>query len=117
MAHELIFETKPFKTTISGYRLVRNGFIIALCSAAGTHLGRITVSTSGEQRGALWLLDSLVGEFEYSRKKWRLYPIEQGRIATRALDVDPLLYLIERYERGRDGRTANGYQNGEVAVA
>ena len=117
MSRELIFGTKPFTTTISGYRLARNGFIIALCNSEGSYLGRITVSTSGEQRGALWVLDSLVGEFEYSGKRWHLYPIEQGKIATRALDVDPLHYLIERHERAQSETTADSHPDDEAAVA
>ena len=111
MARELIFGTKPLTTMIGGYRLVRNGFIVTLCDSDGVDLGRITVSTSGEQRGALWLQGSLVGEFEYSRNKWHLYPIEDGRRSNRALHADPLAYLIERHERDE------GNQNRKVAVA
>jgi hypothetical protein len=118
MARELIFGIKPITTTISGYRVARNGFILTLSDPAGTQLGRITVSPSGEQRGALWLQDSLVGEFEYAGGKWHLYPIEGGSIASRALRADPLEYLIERHERDQyNSAKERTRQNRKAAVA
>jgi len=102
MARELIFGIKPTETIVDGYRVARDRFIVTLSDLAGTQLGRITISPSGEQRGALWLQDSLVGQFEFSQGKWYLYPIEDGRIASRALHIDPLDYLIKRYETASD---------------
>ena len=113
MGHELIFGTKLRKTTISGYRVAGKGFILTLSNPTGTQLGRITISPSGEQRGALWLQDSLVGQFEYSRGKWHLYPIENGSVASRALHADPVNYLIKRHEGACDKAT----QSRKAAVA
>lgn len=101
MARELIFGIKPITRTVGGYHVARNGFILTVSNPTGTQLGRITISPSGEQRGALWLEDTLVGQFEYSQGKWHLYPIEDGSIATLALHADPLDYLIKRHERAR----------------
>jgi len=98
MDRMLFFGMQPLTAAIGKYRFVKNGHIVTLQTSKGTPVGRITLSPSGEQRGALWLKDSLVGEFEYSQKSWHVYAIENGRISRTAWKGDPIEYMIHRLE-------------------
>ncbi len=117
MDREVLFGLEPLNTRLGDYKIEKTGFIITVSTAGGRPLGKITLSPSGEQRGALWLRGSLAGEFFYSRKKWYVYPIENGSIAREAMGKDPLAYLIHRYERSRQTSSkGNGKSKTRVAA-
>lgn len=118
MDRDVLFGLEPLNTRLGDYKVARAGFVITVSTVGGRPLGKITLSPSGEQRGALWLHGSLAGEFFYSRKKWHVYPIENGRIAREAMGKDPLDYLIHRYERSRQADSkGNGKSKTRVAAA
>lgn len=98
MEREVLLDVKPLSTKVGDYKVKKEGFVVTVYRTAGRPIGRITLSPSGEHRGALWLGSSLAGEFIYSRGRWYVYAIENGRIAREARRTDPLSYLISRFE-------------------
>lgn len=96
----VLFGFEPLNTRVGDYRVKREGFIVTVFSK-GRPFGRITLSPSGENRGALWLRDSLAGEFSYLRSNWYVYPIDQGRVSRQPKRIDPLTYIIKRFEFGK----------------
>jgi hypothetical protein len=101
MNTRVLFGLEPMDTIIRKHRVIRQGSIVTLYNGSGKAIGRITLNSSGDHRGVLWLRDALAGEFSYSRKRWRVYPIENGSLSRRVLNIDPVLYLIERFEAKR----------------
>ncbi len=117
MDSEVLFGLEPLNIKVRDYKIRKDGFIVTVFTMAGRPLGRITLSPSGEPRGVLWLRDSLVGEFFYSRKKWYVYPIENGRVARQALKLDPLSYLIQRFQREQSSAGSKGNNKTKARAA
>ncbi len=98
MDMNVLFGLEPLQLKVAGYNIRKDGYVVTVFRSTGRPFGRITLSPSGEHRGALWLRDSLAGEFQYFRRRWYVYPIEQGRLARHAQNIHPLLYLIDRFK-------------------
>jgi hypothetical protein len=97
MDTHVLFGLEPMNLTIRSHKVTKEGSIVTLFSKSGRPFARIALSASESPRGAMWLKDTLAGEFWY-RRRWYLYPIEKGQVSPTALSIDPVSYLIKRYE-------------------
>ena len=98
MDTQVLFGFEPLNFKIGSHKVKREGSILTLFGKSGRPFARIALSTSDAPRGAMWLRNSLAGEFCYQARRWYVYPIEKGQVSATALRIDPLSYLIRRYE-------------------
>ncbi|HKM90920.1 MAG TPA: hypothetical protein VJX29_09900 [Candidatus Acidoferrales bacterium] len=99
-ARSLLLSGERLKLNVGRYIVEKDGLVLTILDQAGRMFGRVTLSPSEERRGALWLRDSLAGEFSFGHGHWKVFPIVGGKLATHALRVDPICYLIGELSDG-----------------
>jgi hypothetical protein len=94
----LLLGIAPKKVRIGRYSVERKGHVLTFYTSNDQPWGRITLSPSEESRGALWIHDALAGQFYLEGKRWHVYPINNGLLASSSVQVNPFAYLIDRFE-------------------